>query len=135
MKNIFKTLAAVALIAMTASCSKDGAIAPAVDGEEVNATFSVQLPGGIVGRATNDGKTAQYLNYAVYEAGNADERGALLGQLTTEDVEIQGGAWNVSIPLVADQRYDIVFWAQADLAQAQDAPYTLDWDAKKVNMN
>ena len=130
MKNIFKTLAAVALIAMTASCSKDGAIAPAVDGEEVNATFSVQLPGGIVGRATNDGTMAKYLNYAVYEAGNANERGVLLGQLTTEDVEIQGGAWSVSIPLVADQSYDIVFWAQAE-----NAPYTFDWANKQVNMN
>ena len=130
MKNIFKTLAAVALIAMTASCSKDGAIAPAVDGEEVNATFSVQLPGGIVGRATNDGTMAKYLNYAVYEAGNANERGVLLGQLTTENVEIQGGAWSVSIPLVADQSYDIVFWAQAP-----GAPYTFDWANKQVNMN
>ncbi len=130
MKNIFKTLAAVALIAMTASCSKDGAIAPAVDGEEVNATFSVQLPGGIVGRATNDGTMAKYLNYAVYEAGTANERGVLLGQLTTEDVEIQGGAWSVSIPLVADQSYDIVFWAQAP-----GAPYTFDWANKQVNMN
>ena len=130
MKNIFKTLAAVALIAMTASCSKDGAIAPAVDGEEVNATFSVQLPGGIVGRATNDGTMAKYLNYAVYEAGNANERGVLLGQLTTEDVEIQGGAWNVSIPLVADQSYDIVFWAQAE-----NAPYDIDWDAKTIAMD
>jgi len=44
MKNIFKTLAAVAMIALSASCSKDAAEVPAVNGD-ATVTFSVEVPG------------------------------------------------------------------------------------------
>ena len=133
MKNIFKTLAAIALVAMTASCSKESAVAPAVDGEVVKATFNAQLPGSIVGRATNDGTTATVLHYAVYDAA-----GKCL--MATADVTegitqkpaatMSGLAGTVHIDLVAQQTYNIVFWAQAP-----NAPYEFDWANGQVDMN
>ena len=108
MKNIFKTLAAVALIALAASCSKDAAEAPAVNGD-ATVTFSVEMP-GIASRATNDGTTATELYYAVYEAGTV---GKTDGQFLFQDKQAINLSTTVNLELVADQTYDIVFWAQA----------------------
>ena len=112
MKNIFRTLAAVALIAMTAACSKDGAEALTPQGDKATVSFDVQLPGGIVGRATNDGKTANKLYYAVYTAGEVDKRGTHIEAMNgVQDINI---STTVQLDLVANQKYDIVFWAQAE---------------------
>ena len=111
MKNIFKTLAAVAMIALAASCSKDAAEAPAVNGD-ATVTFSVELP-GIVSRAEaaiNDGSKATELYYAVYEAGTV---GKTDGQFLFQDKQAINLSTTVNLELVADQTYDIVFWAQA----------------------
>ncbi|MBQ6881971.1 MAG: hypothetical protein IJN55_05335 [Alistipes sp.] len=105
---MFKTLAAVALIALAASCSKDAAEAPAVNGD-ATVTFSVEMP-GIASRATNDGTTAQELYYAVYEAGTV---GKTDGQFLFQDKQAINLSTTVNLELVADQTYDIVFWAQA----------------------
>ena len=120
MKNIFKTLVAVALIAMTAACSKDGGVAPV--SEKATVSFDVQLPGGIVGRATNDGNTATKLFYGVYNA----DRSVLFFKGETEI----HGTTTVKLDLVANQTYDLVFWAQAE-----NAPYAINWDAKTIAMD
>ena len=109
MKNMFKTLAAVAMIALAASCSKDAAEAPAVNGD-ATVTFSVEMP-GIASRATNDGTTATELYYAVYEAGTV---GKTDGQFLFQDKQAINLSTTVNLELVADQTYDIVFWAQAE---------------------
>ena len=109
MKNMFKTLAAVAMIALAASCSKDAAEAPAVNGD-ATVTFSVEMP-GIASRATNDGTTATELYYAVYEAGTV---GKTDGQFLFQDKQDINLSTTVNLELVADQTYDIVFWAQAE---------------------
>ena len=125
MKNIFKTLAAVALIAMTAACSKDGGVAP-VATEKATVSFDVQLPGGIVGRAeTNDGTTAKQLYYAVYsDIANDDQA------LIVETKQLENKSAVVSMDLVTNQTYDIVFWAQSP-----DSGYAIDWNTKTVSLN
>ncbi|MBE6178620.1 MAG: hypothetical protein E7149_08995, partial [Rikenellaceae bacterium] len=80
---MFKTLAAVALIALAASCSKDAAEAPAVVDETAKVSFTVELP-GIVSRATNDGTTATELHYAVYQ-DNGNNTNTLLFSTDAED--------------------------------------------------
>ena len=120
MKNIFKTLVAVALIAMTAACSKDGGVAPV--SEKATVSFDVQLPGGIVGRATNDGFTASKLFYGVY---NADR-----SELYFEGETTINGTATVKLDLVANQTYDLVFWAQADCNF-----YTVSMENKTIAMN
>ena len=110
MKNMFKTLAAVALIALAASCSKDAAEAPTVVDETAKVSFTVELP-GIASRATNDGTTAKKLFYAVYEAG---EKGKTNGACLFQESTAIALSTTVNLELVADQTYDLVFWAQAE---------------------
>ncbi len=123
MKNIFKTLAAVALIALAASCSKDAAEAPAVNGD-AQVTFSVELP-CVVSRATNDGETAKDLYCAVY---SNDPQAQM--PLFVETAQMQDRKATISMELVADQTYDLVFWAQSP-----NSGYTFDWAAKKIELN
>ena len=123
MKNIFKTLAAVALIALAASCSKDAAEAPAVNGD-AQVTFSVELP-GVVSRATNDGTTAVDLYCAVYSNDPQAQT-----PLFVKTAQMQDRKATISMELVADQIYDLVFWAQSPYSG-----YTLDWAAKQINLN
>ncbi len=129
MKNMFKTLAAVALIALAASCSKDAAEAPAVVDETAKVSFSVELP-GIASRATNDGTTATELHYAVYQ-DNGNNTNTLLFSTDAEDQvkTMSGLSTTVELDLVSQQTYDIVFWAQAPDA------YDPDFAAKSVAMN
>ena len=127
MKNIIKTLAAVAMIALAASCSKDAAEAPAVNGD-ATVTFSVELP-GVVSRAEaaiNDGSKATELYYAVYEAGTV---GKTDGQFLFQDKQAINLSTTVNLELVADQTYDIVFWAQAA------GTHTPDLANKTIAMN
>ena len=129
MKNMFKTLAAVALIALAASCSKDAAEAPAVVDETAKVSFTVELP-GVVSRATNDGTTATELHYAVYQ-DNGDNTNTLLFSTDVEDQvkTMSSLSTTVELDLVSQQTYDIVFWAQAPGA------YDPDFTAKSVAMN
>ena len=129
MKNMFKTLAAVAMIALAASCSKDAAEAPAVVDETAKVSFTVELP-GVVSRATNDGTTATELHYAVYQ-DNGDNTNTLLFSTDAEDQvkTMSDLATTVELDLVSQQTYDIVFWAQAPGA------YDPDFAAKSVAMN
>ncbi len=123
MKNIFKTLAAVALIALAASCSKDAAEAPAVNGD-AQVTFSVELP-GVVSRATNDGTTAVDLYCAVYSNDPQAQTPLFVKEAQMQDLKA-----TISMELVADQTYDLVFWAQSP-----NSGYTFDWAAKQINLN
>ena len=126
---MFKTLAAVAMIALAASCSKDAAEAPAVVDETAKVSFTVELP-GVVSRATNDGTTATELHYAVYQ-DNGDNTNTLLFSTDAEDQvkTMSDLATTVELDLVSQQTYDIVFWAQAPGA------YDPDFAAKSVAMN
>ena len=124
MKNIFKTLAAVAMIALAASCSKDAAEAPAVVDETAKVSFTVELP-GIVSRATNDGETAKDLYCAVYSNDPQAQT-----PLFVETAQMQDRKATISMELVPDQTYDLVFWAQSP-----NSGYTFDWAAKQINLN
>ena len=138
MKNIFKTLAAVAMIVLAASCSKDAAEAPAVVDETAKVSFSVELP-GVVSRATNDGTTATELHYAVYQ-DNGDNTNTLLFSTDAEDQvkTMSGLSTTVELDLVSQQTYDIVFWAQAPGAYDPDfaaKSVAMNYDANKVGSN
>ena len=138
MKNIFKTLAAVAMIVLAASCSKDAAEAPAVVDETAKVSFTVELP-GIASRATNDGTTATELHYAVYQ-DNGDNTNTLLFSTDAEDQvkTMSSLSTTVELDLVSQQTYDIVFWAQAPGAYDPDfaaKSVAMNYDANKVGSN
>lgn len=131
-KNLFKTFAIAAMAVLAGACAKEQ-VAP-LDGEICEATFDVAVPGGISTKAIADGTTAKELWYQVFDKdGNVI---AGLGQTKHESL-LSDRQTSVSMQLVKDQTYNIVFWAQSegqtcykfdDLSQI-----TVDYAAAKAN--
>lgn len=114
------------------ACAKEQ-VAPA-DGEICEASFDVAVPGGISTKTIADGTTAKELWYQVFDKdGNVI---AGLGKTKHESL-LSDRQTSVSMQLVKDQTYNIVFWAQSegqtcykfdDLSQI-----TVDYAAAKAN--
>lgn len=131
-KNLFKTFAIAAIAVLAGACAKEQ-VAP-LDGEICEATFDVAVPGGISTKAIADGTTAKELWYQVFDKdGNVI---AGLGKTKHESL-LSDKQTSVSMQLVKDQTYNIVFWAQSegqtcykfdDLSQI-----TVDYAAAKAN--
>lgn len=131
-KNLLKTFAAAAMSVLAIACAKEQ-VGP-VDGEICEATFDVAVPGGISTKAIADGTTAKELWYQVFDKdGNVI---AGLGKTKHESL-LSDRQTSVSMQLVKDQTYNIVFWAQSegqtcykfeDLSQI-----TVDYAAAKAN--
>ncbi len=103
MKKYFLSIVALAVMLFATSC-QESLVEPQVDG---TTTFSVQVPGQMGTKATPYNGNVNKLYVQVYPE-NVSE--TLLFQ--PEVVEIVDGFFTVSISLIQDQRYDIIFWAQ-----------------------
>ena len=118
-KLLFGMMAALTL---AASCQNDFDYVP--NGEETaQVTFNVGAP-EIATRAFSDGTTATVLQYAVYNA-----EGNELTDLTVTNGEIHGST-TVNLQLTTGNTYSVIFWAAAE-----NAPYTVDFDAKTMTVN
>ncbi len=123
MKKILKSIAAVALVAFAASCSKEQVAEPASTGEESLVSFTVATP-ALQTRAIADGTTVDKVSCNVY-----DEDGVLIDDIS-KTIAISGGRATFSVRLVTGQKYSFVFWAYKE-----GAPYTLDTATKKVTVS
>lgn len=131
-KKLLKSFAAAAMSVLALACAKEQ-VGP-VDGEICEATFDVAVPGGISTKTIADGTTAKELWYQVFDKdGNVI---AGLGKTKHESL-LSDRQTSVSMQLVKDQTYNIVFWAQSegqtcykfdDLSQI-----TVDYTAAKAN--
>ena len=131
-KKLLKSFAAAAMSVLALACAKEQ-VGP-VDGEICEATFDVAVPGGISTKTIADGTTAKELWYQVFDKdGNVI---AGLGKTKHESL-LSDRRTSVSMQLVKDQTYNIVFWAQSegqtcykfdDLSQI-----TVDYTAAKAN--
>ena len=118
-KILFGMMAALTL---AASCQNDFDYVP--NGEETaQVTFNVGAP-KMATRAFSDGTTATVLQYAVYNA-----EGNELTDLTVTDGEIHGST-TVNLQLTTGNTYSVIFWAAAE-----NAPYTVDFDAKTMTVD
>ncbi|MEE0237540.1 MAG: DUF6562 domain-containing protein [Bacteroidales bacterium] len=124
MKRIFYFFVAAVLCA--AACQKVDQIDQV--GEKVEVAFNVALPGSIGTKSISDGEKALTLYYATYT-----DAGKLIESLsnTQEGVAISGKTATITLQLVKDLNYDVVFWAQADECTA----YTFDWTAATMTVN
>ena len=131
-KKLLKSFAAAAMSVLAIACAKEQ-VGP-VDGEICEATFDVAVPGGISTKTIADGTTAKELWYQVF-----DKDGNVIADLgkTKHESLLSDRQTSVSMQLVKDQTYNIVFWAQSegqtcykfdDLRQI-----TVDYDAAKAN--
>lgn len=131
-KKLFKTFAAAAMSVLAIACAKEQ-VGPD-GGGLVEATFNVDVPEAIGTKAIGDGTTAKELWYQVFDKdGNVI---AGLGKTKHESL-LSDRQTSVSMQLVKDQTYNIVFWAQSegqtcykfdDLSQI-----TVDYTAAKAN--
>lgn len=136
MKRYFKTIAtAVLAVLAVAACQKEnlGEVAP--DGREAEVELTLTSP-QIGTKSYADGQTVNKVFVHVYQqdaAGNLKYIApAAAGESATPSqvVDMTDGAAKYSTRLVTGQKYTFVFWAQAD-----NAPYTYDTDAKTVTVN
>ena len=115
-KILFGMMTAAAVLAT--SCAKE---LQSAEGD-ANVTFAVGTP-EIATRAYSDGTTATDLQYAVYDA-----KGNLLEDLTgTQEINI---STTVELKLTTGNTYTVAFWADSE-----DAPYTVDFEAKSVSVD
>lgn len=137
MKRYLKTITAVVLAALTtAACQKEnfGDATPA--GQEVDVTLDLLAP-QIGTKSYGDGTTAKTVYVHVYQQdadGNLTyikpaAEGASL-KTPSQSLTLNGLTATYSTRLVTGQTYTFVFWAQAD-----NAPYTYDTDAKTITVN
>lgn len=139
MKKILSYLAAVAAILAVASCNKEPVqpeIETPVEPEYQTVSFDVAVPSAPQTR-TSYGETVTFetkLKVAVYVGNTGDVKqddlnifgvpGTYLPDVATDIVEKEPNKWNVTLTLVKNYHYDIVFWAQAE----SGAPYSIDWN-------
>ena len=137
MKRYFKTITAVVLAALTtAACQKEnfGDATPA--GQEVDVTLDLLAP-QISTKSYGDGTTAKTVYVHVYQQdadGNLTyiepaAEGASL-KTPSQSLTLNGLKATYNTRLVTGQTYTFVFWAQAD-----NAPYTYDTDAKTITVD
>lgn len=105
-----------------------------MDGEICEATFDVAVPGGISTKTIADGTTAKELWYQVFDKdGNVIEG---LGKTKHESL-LSDRQTSVSMQLVKDQTYNIVFWAQSEGQTCYKfddlRKITVDYAAAKAN--
>lgn len=113
-KNLLNSVAVAAMSLLALACAKEQVTG---DGQTVEATFEVDVPGTVVTKAIGDGMTAKKLYYQVFDADSNPISG-----LGVQNVTLSNGKASVSFQLVKDQTYNFVFWAQTSV----DGYYTID---------
>lgn len=130
MKKTISYIAALAALFAMGSCQKEIAQpeveTPVVEVEYETVTFDVAAPSGTQTK-TSYGETVTFepeLLVAVYlndqTAGETVVK--YLPDAKTEITRKSNTEWTVSVSLVKNYRYQIVFWAQR-----KNAPYAIDW--------
>lgn len=130
-------MAALAILATVGSCQKEPVQpeveqTPVVELEYQDVTFNVTAPSGPQTKTTY-GETVTFetaLEVEVYvgEENVYGAEGQWLPEVKKSINKISDTEWEVTISLVKNYHYDIVFWAQ----RAENAPYTFDWEAGKI---
>lgn len=114
-KKLFLGMFAVAGMLFATSCSNDE-LDVVQSGDEAQVTFSLAAEGGIATRAISDGKSANLLYYAIFDANKqliTTINGSTNGLLTKSNAfpnESKQDA--VEVTLAKGQEYTAVFWAQ-----------------------
>ena len=120
MKNIFRFLMAAVMFFGAVSCAKED-ISTSLAGGEVEVTLSVDVP-ELGTRAFGDGMTVDQLFIAVYEKDGtvALPISHIDGTGFQGSEAFSGGRATVTMVLLKDKTYDLVFWAQKSGTGAYD---------------
>ena len=120
MKNIFRFLMSAAILFGAVSCAKED-ISSSLAGGEVEVTLSVDVP-ELGTRTFGDGLTVDQLFIAVYEKDGtvALPISHIDGTGFQGSEAFSGGRATVTMVLLKDKTYDLVFWAQKSGTGAYD---------------
>ena len=114
-KKLFLGMFAAAGMLFATSCSNDE-LDVVQSGDEAQVTFSLAAEGGIATRAISDGKSANLLYYAIFDANKqliTTINGSTNGLLTKSNAFPNGSKQDaVEVTLAKGQEYTAVFWAQ-----------------------
>ncbi|MCU6772793.1 Uncharacterised protein [uncultured Bacteroides sp.] len=114
-KKLLLGMFAAAGMLFATSCSNDE-LDVVQSGDEAQVTFSLAAEGGIATRAISDGKSANLLYYAIFDANKqliTTINGSTNGLLTKSDAFPNGSKQDaVEVTLAKGQEYTAVFWAQ-----------------------
>jgi hypothetical protein len=116
---------AVAIL-FTASCAKED-ISSSIGGGEVEVTFTADL-GQLGTRAYGEAKNVDRVYLGVYEAG---EKTPLDLVNYKEGYPVSNGKASITVVLLKDKKYDLVFWAQNN---AQTC-YARNWDDRSITVD
>ena len=135
-KEFYACLGALAMLTTSCSSELEGPeLTPSGDG----VVFSVQLPSGIQSRANanrtiSDGTSAVDLYVYVYDRDASTTGNEVLiyqeEYTTAKGNPVEDLKKDVTLNLMNDKNYDIVFWAQSP-----EAPYEYNTATRKVDMN
>ena len=129
MRKIFKSLAAIALVAFAASCSNELLEnSPSYNGEEAVVNFSVATP-GLMTRAVADGSTVNTVECYVY-----DKDGKLIEGIG-KSATMEGGKADISLRLMTGQTYSFAFWAYKAQGENATSPYTFNAADKTLSVS
>ena len=110
-KKYYSWFVASMLMLAAASCSEEEAV-DLFSSKEMT-TFKVSLEGQSQSRAAGEGERVSKLYYEVYQNGrkvldnNGDDANA-------DPVSIVNGTAIVEMPIMRGEKYDLMFWAEAD---------------------
>ena len=108
MKKLIYSIATLAAVMLTGACQKE---VDFLDGD-TNVTFTVSAGEIATKAAIADGKNIDILYWELYGADPANEAGPLgEGKVEDDDYDKE---FTLNLKLVADQDYNIIFWAQVD---------------------
>ena len=110
MKNLLYCAAALVVAFFAASCQQESL--ETVGNGAV--TFTVSAPGGMDTKAIADGMNVNEVHYAVYKTNDNEEYSVAKGTnpLAQGVVPMKDKEATVSLELLQDQYYTIIFWAQ-----------------------
>ena len=132
-KKLFLGMFAAASMLLATSCSNDE-LDVVQSGNEAQVTFSLAAEGGIETRAISDGKSADLLYYAIFDADGkliTTINGSTDGLLKKEDAFPNGSKKDeVTVTLAKGQEYTAVFWAQDEDCKAYTV--TAETDGLKI---
>ncbi len=129
-KTLFLGMIAAAGMLLAASCSEDELGTKTTSGDEAIVTFVLEQPGISTRTTYSDGLTATTLTYAVYEK---DSKTPLINK--EDAVTFTDKTATVSLNLVTGKSYDIIFWADAPVAEGGTNPYTFDAAAQTITVD
>lgn len=117
MKKIYNIIYIGILMLLLAGCQDEGMYIPETDGDEpVYVTYRVSMGDKTLSRAIGDAKKVNELKVGVFQNNQ------LLKIFTYDKAENSESFRNVTLPLLKQETYDLVFWAQ----MKNNGIYTID---------